>query len=110
MVDFSSQNFFSLLTKITFFPYFLHILFNFESSLPIAGKTGTLKSFCLGQPAEGNVKAKSGTMKNVKSFAGYVYTKSGKKLAFTIIVNNFNCSSSQLVKKIEPIMNALYLY
>jgi D-alanyl-D-alanine carboxypeptidase/D-alanyl-D-alanine-endopeptidase (penicillin-binding protein 4) len=49
-------------------------------------------------------------MKNVKSFAGYVYTKSRKKLAFTIIVNDFNCSSSQLVKKIEPIMNALYLY
>ena len=102
----SARNFCDLLTHVQGSSY----LFDFESSLPIAGKTGTLKSFCLGQPAEGNVKAKSGTMKNVKSFAGYVYTKSGKKLAFTIIVNDFNCSSSQLVKTIEPIMNALYLY
>lgn len=78
-----------------------------EGSLPIAGKSGTLKNICQNQAGEGRIVAKSGTMERVKSYAGYVYTRSGKKLAFALIVNNFRGSSSSLVDKMERLFNAM---
>lgn len=79
----------------------------FEKSLPVAGKSGTLSNLCKGTKAQGNLTAKSGTMQRVKSYAGYVTTKSGKKLAFAMIVNNFNCSTRQMEKKLEKLMVAM---
>ena len=42
-----------------------------------------------GTAAEGNLRAKTGTMSNVRSLAGYVRTRDGERLAFAIMVNNF---------------------
>jgi D-alanyl-D-alanine carboxypeptidase/D-alanyl-D-alanine-endopeptidase (penicillin-binding protein 4) len=81
----------------------------FMKSLPIAGQTGTLSNFCKGQLSEGKFIAKSGSMRRIKSYAGYMDTQSGKKIIFAIIVNNYNCSNSAIMKKLEPVMNALYL-
>lgn len=82
----------------------------FEKTLPIAGKTGTLASVCQGQAGQGRVVAKSGTMSRIKSYAGYVNTKTGKKLAFALIVNNHTNSSSALTKQIEALFNAMSNY
>jgi serine-type D-Ala-D-Ala carboxypeptidase/endopeptidase (penicillin-binding protein 4) len=82
----------------------------FESSLPVAGKTGTLKNIGKGTKIQGNLKAKSGTMTRVKSYAGYVKCASGEQLAFTIIVNNFNCSTAEMAKKLERLMIAMGNY
>ena len=82
----------------------------FEKTLPIAGKSGTLASVCKGQAAEGRLIAKSGTMSRIKSYAGYVNTKSGKQLAFAIIVNNHTNSSAALVKQMEPLFNVMANY
>jgi D-alanyl-D-alanine carboxypeptidase/D-alanyl-D-alanine-endopeptidase (penicillin-binding protein 4) len=79
----------------------------FEKSLPIAGKTGTLANVAKNQAAHGRVLAKSGTMSRVKSYAGYVNSKSGKKLAFAIIVNNHTNSSAELTKQIATLFNAM---
>ncbi len=79
----------------------------FKATLAIAGETGTLSDVCKGQPAQGKIKAKSGTMSRIKSYAGYVETKSGKELAFSIIVNNYNCSNNALIARIEKLMNAM---
>jgi D-alanyl-D-alanine carboxypeptidase/D-alanyl-D-alanine-endopeptidase (penicillin-binding protein 4) len=76
----------------------------FMNSLPVAGKSGTMRNMCKGTAASGKVKAKSGTMTRVKSYAGYVTTKNKKNIAFALIVNNFNCSSFKMKKKIEKIM------
>ena len=57
--------------------------------------------------ASGRLRAKSGTMTRVKSYAGYVKSKSGKNLAFAIIVNNYNCYNSIMTKKLEKIMVAI---
>ena len=54
--------------------------------------------------------AKSGTLNNVKGYAGYVETISGKKIAFSFCVNDFSCTSSQLVSKMEAVLNALVEY
>lgn len=82
----------------------------FEGSLPVAGKSGTLSKMCKKTTAEGRVMAKSGSIQRVKSFAGYVKTTSGKKLAFALLVNNFNCSTADIVKKIEKVFVAMSTY
>ena len=83
---------------------------DFKSTLPIAGQTGTIRNMCKGGAGEGRVFAKSGTINNVKAYAGYVDSKSGKKIAFAFIVNNYNCSSSVIASKMERVLNALAEY
>ncbi len=82
----------------------------FQATLPISGSTGTLSNVSVGQVASGRIYAKSGTMTRVKSYAGYVKSKSGKELCFSIIVNNYDCSNSATVDKIEEIFNAMAIY
>jgi D-alanyl-D-alanine carboxypeptidase/D-alanyl-D-alanine-endopeptidase (penicillin-binding protein 4) len=81
-----------------------------KKSLPVAGKSGTLSGMCRGTRAQGNLQAKSGTMTRVSSYAGYVKTLSGKKLAFAMIINNQNCTSAQMRKKFEKLMVAMANY
>lgn len=80
---------------------------SFYTSLPIAGKSGTMSRIGRKTYASGRLRAKSGTMTRVKSYAGYVKSKSGKNLAFAIIVNNYNCYTSTMTKKLEKIMVAV---
>jgi D-alanyl-D-alanine carboxypeptidase/D-alanyl-D-alanine-endopeptidase (penicillin-binding protein 4) len=83
---------------------------NYKSTLPVAGVSGTAKYLCKGEVGEGRVFAKSGSMKGVKSYAGYVESITGKKIAFSITVNDFSCTGNQLSVKIEKILNALATY
>jgi len=82
----------------------------FRATLPVAGKSGTLSNVCKNQLGEGRIIAKSGSMSRIKSYAGYIDSKSGKKIAFSITVNNFSCSSSVLTVQIEKLLNALAIY
>ena len=76
----------------------------FKGSLAVAGKSGTMSGMCKGTTAVGRVYGKSGTMTRVKSYAGYVDSKSGKKLAYAMIINNYNCSNTQIRKYFENLM------
>ncbi len=82
----------------------------FLASLPIAGKSGTISSLCKNQAGEGRVYAKSGTISKIKSYAGYVFSTSGKKIAFAITINNYTCTNLELRKQLEVIFNALAVY
>ena len=64
-------------------------------ALPIAGVDGTLATRMRGTPGENNVRAKTGTMSNVRSLAGYATSRSGEPLAFVAIVNNFEGTGAQ---------------
>jgi len=79
----------------------------FYNSLPIGGETGTLTGMFKNSIAEGNIRAKSGTIDGVKAYAGYVTTKSGREVAFSMMVNNFSCSSREAKAKLEYLMEAL---
>jgi D-alanyl-D-alanine carboxypeptidase/D-alanyl-D-alanine-endopeptidase (penicillin-binding protein 4) len=61
----------------------------FQASLPIAGRDGTLSNRMKGTAAEGNAKAKSGSMSNVRGLSGYVTAADGEPLVFSILANNF---------------------
>ncbi len=79
----------------------------FFNSLPVAGESGTLKPICRGQAGQGRVFAKSGTMRRIKSYAGYIHARSGKKYAFAITINNPEGSMRNVRKKMEVIFNVI---
>ncbi|MFT5858721.1 MAG: D-alanyl-D-alanine carboxypeptidase/D-alanyl-D-alanine-endopeptidase (penicillin-binding protein 4) [Flavobacteriaceae bacterium] len=79
----------------------------FIASLPVAGVSGTMRNICKGQSAHNRLIAKSGSMTRIKSYAGYINSTSGKKYAFALIVNNQDCSSSALIRKMEVVFNKI---
>ena len=54
-------------------------------SLPIAGVDGTLEKRMRGTAAQGNVRAKTGTLTGISSLAGYCTAANGHQLCFCII-------------------------
>lgn len=73
------------------------------STLPEAGVAGGLRRM-YGTPAQGNLKAKTGTINNVSSLSGYVKAADGERLAFSIISNNV--PSTWRAKRIEDAIGA----
>jgi D-alanyl-D-alanine carboxypeptidase/D-alanyl-D-alanine-endopeptidase (penicillin-binding protein 4) len=57
-------------------------------TLPVAGADGTLRRRFEGTPLAGLVRAKTGTLSNVRALSGYVPAANGEMLAFSIIINN----------------------
>jgi D-alanyl-D-alanine carboxypeptidase/D-alanyl-D-alanine-endopeptidase (penicillin-binding protein 4) len=74
------------------------------SSLPIAGRTGTLKGMWNGTFLENNLRAKSGSVNLVRCYAGYFKAHSGREFSFAIMVNNSNSSSVKLKDFIQKTM------
>jgi len=82
---------------------------DFYSSLPEAGKEGTLKSRFHDPLFERNLRAKSGSMTRVISYAGYFRASSGKDLIFCIIINNYSGPSQQIIAGIESVVKETIL-
>jgi D-alanyl-D-alanine carboxypeptidase/D-alanyl-D-alanine-endopeptidase (penicillin-binding protein 4) len=66
----------------------------FIATLPIAGKDGTIASRMRRSLAEGNAVAKTGSIANARALSGYVKTRDGETLAFSIIANDFVAPSA----------------
>lgn len=64
----------------------------FYRSLPVAGRTGTMRGALLKTPAEGRLRAKTGSLERVRSYTGYIPTPDGKLLSFSILVQNYTSS------------------
>jgi D-alanyl-D-alanine carboxypeptidase/D-alanyl-D-alanine-endopeptidase (penicillin-binding protein 4) len=56
--------------------------------LPVAGADGTLERRFTGPPLAGLLRAKTGTLSNVRALSGYLPAANGEMLAFSIVVNN----------------------
>ncbi|MDQ3108788.1 MAG: D-alanyl-D-alanine carboxypeptidase/D-alanyl-D-alanine-endopeptidase [Bacteroidota bacterium] len=82
------------------YPYFL-------KSLPVAGRTGSMSSLCKGTLAENNLQAKTGYINRARGYAGYVKSKSGKLLCFSLLANNYSCSAAEMKKRLERILVAM---
>lgn len=62
----------------------------FQATLPVGGQDGgTIARRFKATRAEGNVRAKTGSIANVRALSGYVTTLDGEPLLFSIIANHF---------------------
>lgn len=79
----------------------------YMDSLPIAGVDGTLRSRMKDTAAAGNCRAKTGYISRVRTLSGYVTTKAGEPLAFSIMMNHHLCSSAEVNTVQDKIVTAL---
>jgi D-alanyl-D-alanine carboxypeptidase/D-alanyl-D-alanine-endopeptidase (penicillin-binding protein 4) len=75
----------------------------FRDALPIAGVDGTLRTRLRDTPAQGNMRAKTGTINAVAALSGYVTSAAGERLVFSIILNNYPEESSSRRSHIDTI-------
>lgn len=59
----------------------------YYAALPIAGESGKLSGRMRGTAAQGKVRAKTGFVNGASSLSGFVDTRDGGRLAFSILVN-----------------------
>ena len=64
-----------------------------REALPLAGVDGTLTYRMRNTAAAGNLQAKTGSMTYVHCLAGYVTSATGEKLAFAIMLNNYEAAA-----------------
>lgn len=77
---------------------------SFISTLPKAGREGSLASIFQNTSAVDRLVAKSGYLNKARSYSGFITTKSGKEICFTLIANNYTCTAYQMKKKMERLM------
>lgn len=89
----------SLLQFLSTRPYFDLFL----NTLAISGTDGTLKNRMASEQVKGCIRAKTGSLHGVTTLSGYMTTKSGRNLAFSIFANNVNASMARVKKTIDEI-------
>ena len=72
--------------------------------LPTGGE-GTIRSYY--QADSGYIYGKTGTLSGVVAFSGFLYTKKGKLLIFSTLVNNHQATSTEVRKAIEKFIQGV---
>lgn len=74
----------------------------YQSFAPVGSGTMTVfKSYNFPNQC---LRAKSGSMTRVRCYAGYLTTKSGKELSFSVMLNNFSCSQIEAINEVEALL------
>ena len=68
----------------------------FRDALPQSGVSGSLANQLKDTPASGRVWAKTGSMSNVRSLAGYVMTLDNEPIVFAFMATGFHVPMSQI--------------
>jgi D-alanyl-D-alanine carboxypeptidase/D-alanyl-D-alanine-endopeptidase (penicillin-binding protein 4) len=76
-------------------------------ALQFAAGRPWFQSFYAALPEINGMKMKSGYIGGVRSYAGYQVARNGQAFIFAILVNNFDDSSPNLVKKIWELLDIL---
>ena len=79
----------------------------FAAALPVAGHDGTLASRMKGTVLDARLEAKTGTISNVRALSGYLETRTGDRLAFSMIANHFTAPSSRIDAIVERALTRL---
>nr|WP_211194393.1 D-alanyl-D-alanine carboxypeptidase/D-alanyl-D-alanine-endopeptidase [Pyxidicoccus fallax] len=73
------------------------------SSVPIAGKDGTLKYRFEGSEAVGRLRAKTGTLESVSALSGYVTSAGGERFSFSMMANDFAGRAGPIVAGLDAL-------
>ena len=76
------------------------------SMMAVGGGQGTLNGM-FNENKEPFIYAKSGSMSGVYNLSGYMVTRSGKRLIFSFMNNNFNTSISSVRKEVDYILTKI---
>ncbi|MHA6252800.1 D-alanyl-D-alanine carboxypeptidase/D-alanyl-D-alanine endopeptidase [Oceanobacillus sp. CAU 1775] len=84
----------------------------FKTSLPVAGEEerligGTLRHRLTTPPTQGNAFAKTGMITGVSTLSGYLNTKNGEELIFSVLINNHLESSNRMQEMIDELVIVL---
>lgn len=79
----------------------------FYDSLPVGGRSGTLKSRYRSGDARGNVRAKTGYISGARTLSGYVTTSTGRLLAFSLMCNHYSVSTSRVNRAQDAVVELL---
>jgi D-alanyl-D-alanine carboxypeptidase/D-alanyl-D-alanine-endopeptidase (penicillin-binding protein 4) len=71
------------------------------ASLPLAAVDGTMKKRLAGAEVAGQAHVKTGSLAGVRSIAGYVLDRAGRRVAVVLIVNHPNAGA------VQPVQDAL---
>jgi serine-type D-Ala-D-Ala carboxypeptidase/endopeptidase (penicillin-binding protein 4) len=80
----------------------------FRSTLPIAGVSGTLAERMKGTPLEGRVWAKTGTLSNIRGLSGYLLTRLGEPIVFSMMTNNFQVPTAEIDAAMEKALSRVF--
>lgn len=81
----------------------------FHESLPVAGQPGgTLNRLFVGTPAAGNLHAKTGYIRGVRSLSGFVKTANGELVVFSMLYNGKNTSGARGIQQNLGVLLATY--
>ena len=75
--------------------------------LPVGGEDGTLGSRFAGHPEARAIHAKTGTLDHVKALSGYADTTTYGRVAFSLLINNFEEPGPGVTKTIDELVLAL---
>ncbi|WKN42817.1 D-alanyl-D-alanine carboxypeptidase/D-alanyl-D-alanine-endopeptidase [Tunicatimonas pelagia] len=79
-----------------------------KTIFPAGGVSGTIEHWYGNPGGAPYVFAKTGTLSNKHALSGFLFTRSGKKLIFSFMHNNYITSSSVLKVEMEQVLRKLY--
>lgn len=80
----------------------------YRRSLPVYGEDGTLRNRLRNTPVQGNGFVKTGSLYRVSSLSGYLLCKSGRIVAFAIVMNHYTASGADVRRLQDAIVQALW--
>jgi D-alanyl-D-alanine carboxypeptidase/D-alanyl-D-alanine-endopeptidase (penicillin-binding protein 4) len=80
----------------------------FKYCLPAAGNDGTVRNVLKNSVLAGKVRMKSGSISNVRCYAGYLDATNETTYTFAVLVNNANGTSSDVIAEIEKLLLKIY--
>ncbi len=83
---------------------------DFLASLRVMGAYGVLSNRLAQSPAQGQIRAKTGTLNGVSTLAGYVASPGNKVFAYALFLNDNRCGYYGADKVEDRIVNAIHTY
>ena len=81
---------------------------DFDASLAVIGRNGTVSRRMRGTPAQDRCHAKTGTLRDVSALAGFCTTAGGERVAFAFLMNGVYPASARAVQDRMTVALARY--